>query len=195
MGWVFGVPDKSDFSARPEQTVAAKPKGVAVKPVEGLCRTDKVHRMVGQRNLFCCRLGGNKLGTMQLFFGCTEHLGVGLDAVDKKAAVQKQLRKDAGAASSVDCFVSRQLQLPQDGRDRLGIMGAAGPVIAGLFGKSWAASAMKIPPFDGDGFSISPKEEGNKSDQQRTFPRGAEVDDLGDHTFQHRVHHREVHRL
>ena len=72
---------------------------------------------------------------MQLFFGCTEHLGVGLDAVDKKAAVQKQLRKDTGAASGVDRLVPGQLQLPQDGRDRLGIMGAAGPVIVGLLGK------------------------------------------------------------
>ena len=72
---------------------------------------------------------------MQLFFGCTEHFGVGLDAVDKKAAVQKQLRKDAGAASGVDRLVPGQLQLSQDRRDRLGIMGAAGPVNIGLFGK------------------------------------------------------------
>lgn len=84
---------------------------------------------------------------MQLFFGCTEHLGVGLDAVDKKAAVQKQLGKDTGAASGVDCFVSRQLQLPQDGRDRLGIMGAAGPVIVGLFGKKLGSFGYENSSF------------------------------------------------
>ena len=40
-----------------------------------------------------------------------------------------------GAASGADRLVPGQLQLSQYGRDRLGIMGAAGPVIVGLFGK------------------------------------------------------------
>lgn len=84
---------------------------------------------------------------MQLFFGCTEHLGVGLDAVDKKAAVQKHLRKDTDAASGVDCLVPGQLQLSQDGRELLGIMGAAGPVIVGLLGKKLGSFGRENSSF------------------------------------------------
>ena len=38
-------------------------------------------------------------------------------------------------AHFTDGAEAAQLQRPQDGRDRLGIMGAAGPVNIGLFGK------------------------------------------------------------